>query len=124
MRLDSKLNTNLGDTPQSLAQQAAQLPQSTVLQSPAPGAGVRPRRRPPATAHQQQLRGGWYRVAETIRGGRGITFDPVRAVVIDFWLVDEGRPVVLETWHEVNASSHLEGQIARVRDSITLSTVG
>ncbi len=67
---------------------------------------------------------GWYRVAETIRGAHGITYDPVRAVVIDFWLVDEGRPVVLETWHEVNASSHLEGQIARVRDSITLSSVG
>ena len=33
---DNKLNTNLGDTPQSLAQQLAQLPQSTVLQAPTP----------------------------------------------------------------------------------------
>ena len=33
---DNKLNTNVGDTPQTLAQQLAGLPQSTVLQAPAP----------------------------------------------------------------------------------------
>ena len=121
---DDKLNTNLGDTPQSLAQQLAGLPQSTVLQAPTPVQAFG------RDAVHLRLRinnncgAGWYRVAETILGAHGITYDPVRAVVIDFWLVDEGRPVVIETWHEVHSPSELVDQIARTRDSITLSTVG
>ncbi len=119
---NSKLNRNLGDTPQSLAQQFAQLPQSTVLQSPTPVQAFG------RDAIHLRLRinnncPDWYRVAETNRGGHGITFDPVRAVVIDFWLLDEGGPVVIDTWHEVHSPSELVDQIARVRDSITLSTV-
>ena len=120
---NNKLNTNLGDTPQSLAQQLAQLPQSTVLQAPTPVQAFG------RDAVHLRLRinnncSDWYRVAETIRGGHGITYDPVRAVVIDFWLVDEGGPVAIETWHEVHSPSELVDQIARTRDSITLSTVG
>ena len=62
-----------------------------------------------------------YRVAETIRGAHGITYDPVRAVVIDFWVMDEGgSPVVVETWHEIDASSQLVDHIARTSESITL----
>jgi len=122
-RSDNKLNTNLGDTPQSLAQQLAQLPQSTVLQSPTPVQAFG------RDAVHLRLRindncSDWYRVAETILGAHGITYDPVRAVVIDFWVVDEGGPVVIETWYEVHSPSKLVDQIARTRDSITLSTVG
>ena len=118
-RSDNKLNTNLGDTPQSLAQQLAQLPQSTVLQSPTPVQAFG------SDAIHLRLRidnncSDVYRVAETIRGAHGITYDPVRAVVIDFWLVDEGGPVAIETWHEINSPSELVDQIARTRDSITL----
>ena len=120
---DNKLNTNLGDTPQSLAQQLAQLPQSTVLQSPTPVQAFG------RDAVHLRLRinnncgPGVYRVAQTTRGAHGITYDPVRAVVIDFWVVDQGGPVVIETWHEINSPSGLVDQIARTRDSITLSTV-
>ena len=121
---DNKLNTNVGDTPQTLAQQLAELPQSTVLQAPAP---VR------ALGHDAihlRLRinnncgAGVYRVAETNLGTHGITYDPVRPVVIDFWVLDQGVPVVVETWHEINSPSGLVDDIAHTKDSVTLETGG
>jgi len=121
---NNKLNTNVGDTPQSLAQQLAQLPQSTVLQAPAPVQAFG------HDAIHLQLRidnncgAGVYRVAETIRGGHGITYDPVQPVVIDFWVLDQGVPVVIETWHEINAPSWLVDEIAQTKDSVTLETGG
>ncbi len=121
---DNKLNTNVGDTPQSLAQQLAGLPQSTVLQSPTPVQAFG------HDAVHLRLRinnncTGYYRVAETLSGGHGITYDPVRAVVIDFWVVDEGGvPVVVETWHEINSPSQLVDEIAQTKESVTLETGG
>jgi hypothetical protein len=120
---DNKLNTNVGDTPQSLAQQLAGLPQSTVLQSPTPVQAFG------HDAVHLRLRinnncSDIYRVAQTIAGAHGITYDPIRPVVIDFWVLDQGVPVVVETWHEVHSPNKLLDQIARTRDSITLSTVG
>jgi hypothetical protein len=121
---DDRLNTNLGDTPQSLAQQLAQLPQSTVLQSPTPVQAFG------RDAIHLRLRinnncgPGVYRVAQTTRGDHGITYDPVRAVVIDFWVVDHGKPVVVETWHEINSPRWLVDDIAHTKDSITLESGG
>jgi hypothetical protein len=68
--------------------------------------------------------GEGYRVAETVRGGHDITYqDAADDVVIDFWVVDlDGVPVVVDMWHEGDASSQLVDQIARTRDSITFVT--
>ena len=66
-----------------------------------------------------------YRVAETnLSGSHGITYDPVRPVVIDFWVLDQGVPVVVETWHEINSPSGLVDDIAQTKDSVTLETGG
>ena len=119
-----KLNTNVGDTPQSLAQQLAGLPQSTVLQSPTPVQAFG------HDAVHLRLRinnncgAGVYRVAQTLHGAHGITYDPVQPVVIDFWVLDQGVPVVVETWHEINAPSWLVDEIAQTKDSVTLETGG
>jgi hypothetical protein len=120
---DNKLNTNLGDNPRALAQQLAGLPQSTVLHAPAPVQAFG------RDAVHLQLRianscgSGVYRVAETIRGGHGITYDPVKPVVIDFWVTDEGGvPVVVESWHEDDAPSQVVDEVARTKDSIHFET--
>jgi hypothetical protein len=115
-------NTQVGQTPHQLAQQLAQLPQSTVIQSPT-------RMQKFGGAVHLQLRiishcgsNDWYRVAETPRGDHGITygFKPRRPVLIDFWVKDvEGTPIVVETWHQDGLSRHTVDQIARTRDSIT-----
>ena len=44
-------------------------------------------------------------------------------MVIDFWVVDlVGVPVVVDMWHQEDASSKLVDRIARTRDSITFAT--
>ena len=44
---------------------------------------------------------------------------------MDFWVVDlDGTPVVVEMWHDEDASSELLDKIARTRDSITFVTTG
>jgi hypothetical protein len=44
-------------------------------------------------------------------------------VVIDFWVVDlDGVPVVVDMWHQDDASSQLVDRIARTRDSISFVT--
>jgi hypothetical protein len=125
-----KPNAKVDKTPQKLSQQLAHLPRSTVVQPPTrvhafghPAVYLRLR-------INQDCGAGVYRVAQTPRGGHGITYisspySPGNAVVIDFWVVQVGGvPVVVDAWHDTNASSHLVRQITRVRDSIALVTSG
>ena len=62
-----------------------------------------------------------YRVAETPRGSRGISYaylSPQPAVVMDFWVMEEaGVAVVLDAWHEVGASQVLLKEIARATEA-------
>ena len=129
LRQTTAPNTDLGDTPQALAQQLAQLPQSTVLQAPTPvqafghdALHLRLRITNDCPAAGEALP----RVAETPRGSHGISYsyDP-KTVVIDFWVVDlDGVPVVVDAWHHDDASSELVDRIAQTRDSITFVTGG
>ena len=118
-------NREVGDTPQPLAQQLSQLPRSTVVQAPAPVQAFG------HDAIHLRLRidndcDEFYRVAETVRGDHGITYNHIpEKVVIDFWVVDiDGVPVVVDMWHEDGASRYLVDLIARTRDSITFVTGG
>ena len=65
----------------------------------------------------------WYRVADTARGERGLTYPGhhgVNDVVIDFWVVDvDGTAVVVDEWHNIDASAELMGRATRLRESIT-----
>ena len=108
---------DVGETTQALAQQLAQLPQSTVVQPATPvqvfghDAVHLQLRIAAETARTTEA----YRVAETPRGSLGISYsDDLKDVVIDFWVVDlDGVPVVVDTWHEDDASSELVDRIAR-----------
>jgi hypothetical protein len=62
--------------------------------------------------------------AGTSKGWRGISYSDVpKEVVIDFWVVDlDGTPVVVDLWHQIDASSELVDQATRVRDSISFVT--
>ncbi len=66
--------------------------------------------------------GQGYRVAETPRGSRGISYSTCpETVVMDFWVLDIGTTsVVVDAWHQRGASADLVNQVAEVRDSITL----
>lgn len=124
--LSDKPNTRVGQTPEMLAEQLAQLPRSTVLQSPT--------RMLVFGRHviHLQLRinpncgKGVYRVAETIDGGHGISYGKSSThVVIDFWVENvRGVPVVIETWRHDGAPNQMVHQIARSRMSITLEPGG
>ena len=63
----------------------------------------------------------YYRVAETPRGSRGISFHaapPQPTVVMDFWVMEEaGVPVVLDAWHEVGASKVLLDGVAQATEA-------
>jgi hypothetical protein len=121
-----KPNTKVDKTPQKLAQQLAHLPRSTVVQPPTPVLAFGHPAVHLRLRINQDCGAGVYRVAQTPRGGHGITYgsNPGK-VVIDFWVVDVGgAPVVVDVWHGTDASSDLVSQIARVRDSITLVTGG
>ena len=67
-----------------------------------------------------------YRVAETPRGSRGISYayaSPQPDVVMDFWVMEEaGVAVVLDAWHEVGASTVLLDGVAQATESITFVT--
>ena len=115
-------NTQVADTPYRLALQLAQLPRSTVVESPTPvsafGRG---------TFHlrlriNNDCGAGVYRVADTPQGGHGISYSATPdQVVIDFWVVDlGGTPVVVDSWHDAGASSRLVARIDRLRDSINI----
>jgi hypothetical protein len=124
--LSDQPNSQVSRNPQSLAQQLAQLPRSTVLHPPAPTTAF--------GRHAVHLRlrinndcgRDVYRVADTINGGHGISYGHVsHQVLIDFWVENLHRvPVVVETWHEQGASSQLVHQIAQAKDSITFVTGG
>jgi hypothetical protein len=119
-----RLNTDLGHV--DLAQVLASLPRSKVLQ---PVTHVR------AFGHDAshvRIRikddcptGQGYRVAETPRGSRGISYSALpTTVVVDFWVVDLGRAeAVVDTWHQSGSSADLVNQVAALRDSITFVTL-
>ena len=112
-----------GKTPQALARQLARLPRSTVVQPPTPTE---------AFGHDAiHLR---LRIDDDCPVDRGLprcrerregvaaspTATAPRTVVIDFWVVDlDGAPVVVDMWHQVDASSELVDRATQVRDSIT-----
>ena len=122
---DDVRNSNVGGNAQFLAGQIAQLPRSTVVQAAAPTKLLG------HDALHLRLRidsecpaPWWYRVAETPRGSRGISYggDPT-AVTIDFWILElEGVSVVVDSWHQQGASADLIDRIARARESIAFAT--
>jgi hypothetical protein len=120
-------NSNVGENPQALAAQLAQLPHSTVVQSPT---------QTQLSGHDAlhlrlRITGGcppdqWYRVAETPRGSRGVTYgDAPATAIIDFWIVElDGVPVVVDHWYQQGASADLVDRIVQARDSITFVNRG
>lgn len=104
-------------TPESLAQQLAALPGSTVVQPVSSTEmlgrdALHLRVRIPQDCPMNE----GYRVAETPRGSRGISYayaSPQPDVVVDFWVMEEaGVPVVLDSWHEAGASKVLLDEVA------------
>ena len=123
---DDAVSTNVGDSPHALAQRLAELPGSTVVQPVTPRevlgqyAALHLRLRIP----QNCPAAGYYRVANTPRGDRGIGYprpdETYPSVVIDFWVMERaGAPVVVDSWHQAGASDRLVDRIAEARDSIT-----
>ena len=122
---DDLVTTDLGESPYALAQRLAELPGSTVVQPVKPSEvlgqyALHLRLRIPQTCPAPE----YYRVAETPRGGRGITRDrPDKTfppVVIDFWVTEwTGIPLVVDSWHQAGASGEMIGRIAAARDSLT-----
>ena len=112
------------ETPDAVAGQLAGLPRSEVLQAPtrteAYGrAAVHLRMRIDANCPT------WYRVAETERGERGITYSPLGTdqvdVIIDFWVLDVGgTPVVVDQWRDVDAPPEIVDEARRARESVTI----
>ena len=114
------------ETSQELAGQLARLPQSTVVQPPTPTEAFG------HDALHLRLRiddcpiDQVYQVAGTSKGYRGISYSDVpKDVVIDFWVVDlDGTPVVVDLWHQIDASSDVVDLATQARDSITFVTRG
>ena len=118
-------NTDVGNSPDVLAQQLAELPGSTVVQP------VTPREVLGQYALHLRLRipqhcpvAEYYRVANTPRGDRGISYprpdETFPSVIIDFWVMERaGVPLVVDSWHQADASHKLVNRIAKARDSIT-----
>jgi hypothetical protein len=109
-------------TPEALAQQLAALPGSTVVQ-PVTSTQVLGR-----DALHLRLRipqecpiNEGYRVAETPRGSRGISYayaSPQPDVVMDFWIMEEaGIAVVLDSWHEAGATTVLLDEVTEATDA-------
>ena len=117
----SESTTSVGRTPHALAVQLAHLPRSTVLVPPTPTETLGH-----LALHlrlQVDVRcAKWYQVADTARGDRGITYGGhhgVKNVVIDFWVLDvDGTPVVVDEWHNIDASAELVGRATQLRESI------
>jgi hypothetical protein len=121
--VDGALNADVDGSPQALARQLADLPRSTVVQPVTPTEALgryalHLRLRIPQNCTHGDA---YYRVAETARGSRGITYsDEPPAAVIDFWVLDlDGVPVVVDTWHDEGASADLVDRIAQASESIT-----
>lgn len=121
--LEDGTTTSLGLTSGRLAEQLAGLPRSTVVREPTPTrafgyTGVHLRLRIDVTCPS------YYRLADAPTGHRGITYSdrtsPVD-VVIDFWVLDvAGAAVVVDQWHNVDASDDLVETATRARESIEL----
>jgi hypothetical protein len=96
-------------TPEALAQQLAALPGSTVIRpvSSTEMLGRDALHLRVRIPQECPINEG-YRVAETPRGSRGISYayaSPQPGVVMDFWVMEEaGVAVVLDSWHEAGAS--------------------
>ncbi len=107
----------------TVAEQLAGLPRSTVLLEPA-RTKLFDR---PATHLRLRIDvacPGYYRVAHSAVGERGIAYFMGGAlpvdVVIDFWVLDVGGvPLVVDQWHDVDAPSGLVDQAREARESIT-----
>lgn len=125
--LDDQPSMDIGGTSQALAQQLTELPRSTVVQPPVQvqAFGHDALYLQVRIVDQCSKRGEGYRVAETHRGSHGISYTArgyAAEVLIDFWVVDlDGTTVVVDTWHQVDASSELVERIAGTRDSITFT---
>jgi hypothetical protein len=109
-------------SPQALARQLGRLPWSALVQPPTPTEAfghdaIHLRLR----VDDRCPRGEYYQVAHGPAGSRGITYGhPAREVLIDFWVVDlDGTTVVVDLWHQVDASTELVGRASQARDSIT-----
>ncbi|KRF35335.1 hypothetical protein ASG94_14645 [Nocardioides sp. Soil805] len=112
------------DTPDAVARQLAGLPRSEVLQAPARTeafgrSAVHLRMRIDAECLN------WYRVAETERGARGITYTApgVAAlnVIIDFWVMGvDGTPVIVDQWRNADAPAEIVYEATRARESVTI----
>ena len=116
--------TDLGQSPEALAGDLAALPDSTVLQPPTPGQALG------HDVYRLSLRisddcpeGEGYRIAETPRGSRGVSYsDTPTTVTVDFLVVDlDGDAVVVDVWHQEGASQKLIDRLTRARDSITFA---
>lgn len=123
---DQPTTATVGSSPRRLAAQLAQLPRSTVLEAPAATRAFG------RDGFHLRLRiavecPGYYRVAESPAGERGITYSNpggvVEDVVIDFWVLDvAGALVVVDRWHGESASGALQAQVERAWESITIGT--
>jgi hypothetical protein len=124
--LNDRVNDSLGHTPQAVARQLTRLPGSTVVQAPTPVQAFGRDALHLQSRITPDCGKGVYRVAMTLHSGHGISYgEPVKPVVIDFWVLDvRGTPVVVDTWHQVGSSSQLVDEIARTRDSISIVTGG
>ena len=120
--LDGGESPRVGKTPIKLAAQLTLLPRSTVLQPPTP---VPAFGRPAVHLRlriQDQCSDGLYRVADTPRGARSLSYTDIpKDVVVDFWVVGiHGSPVVVDTWHDTGASAWLSEEISLTKDSIRI----
>lgn len=112
-----------GTTPGDVARQLTELPRSKVLLAPTrteafgrEALHLRMRIDPECPTY--------YRLADTARGERGITYpgqdDVVVDVVIDFWVVDlDGTPLVVDQWRNVDAPQRIVDRARRARESVT-----
>ena len=115
-------NANVRQSSRGLARQLARLPHSTVVQP------VTPTEAYGYDAFHLRLEiaddcpeDQGYRVAETPRGSHGISYSIIpETVVMDFWVLDlDGVPVVVDAWHQSDASAALVDQVDQARESIT-----
>ena len=114
--------TDLGESPEALAGDLAALPRSTVLEPPTPGRALgRDVYRLRVRITDDCPSGQGYRVADSARGSRGISYSETpTTVIVDFLVVDlEGDAVVVDLWHQEGASQKLIDKLTRARDSIT-----
>ncbi len=112
----------VGQSPEALADGLAALPRSTLLQPPTEGRALG------YAVYHLRLQipddcaeGQGYRIAETPRGSRGVSYSDVpTTVTVDFLVVDlEGTAVVVDLWHQDGAADSLIAKLTRARDSIT-----